>query len=230
MTLDRRAFLRLATKGRERVLEVACERLYVRWVDAPAQATPLVVAEAMGGWMEEPGEPPTHVALQTRGELLAQLDATLAGAQALRLVEPEWLADAELRREVEARVAAFRRRGGRLVTASGRARSFALAVLFTLCFAVPAAAQAQASPIPDDVLRARVEAAIEAAADLPADSVTVLVAGGVVTLTGSLLCEACGGNATPGGTGTVQQSLGAVVRAVPGVIDVRFRLTYRPPA
>ena len=40
------------------------------------------------------------------------------------------------------------------------------------------------------------------------------VESGVVTLSGSVLCDGCGGNATPGGAGTVQQSLGAVVRAL----------------
>ena len=30
-------------------------------------------------------------------------------------------------------------------------------------------------------------------------------------------CDGCGGSSTPGGAATVQQSLGAVVRAVPGV-------------
>lgn len=235
--LDRRAFLRLATKGRERVLEISCERLYLRWVDAPARATPGALADALSGWFEEAGEPPASLALQTRDELLAQLDVSLSGAQTVRLSEPEWLAHEELRREVDARLAAFRQRGGRVAPAEeGRPasppsrRAMAVVVLLAASLLAPAAARAQASPVPDDVLRARVEAVLEAAADLPADSIVVRVERGVVTLTGSLLCDACGGNATPGGTGTVQQSLGAVVRAVPGVTDVRFRLTYRPPA
>lgn len=235
--LDRRAFLRLATRGRERLLEISCERLYLRWVDAPAKATPGALAETLSGWAEHAGEPPAHFALQTRDELLAQLDVSLAGAQAVRLAEPEWLADADLRREVDARIAAFRQRGGRVAPAcdAGRVatsarRAMATVVLLAAGLFTPTPARAQAAPVPDDVLRARVEAAIDSAGDLPADSIAVQVERGVVTLTGSLLCEPCGGNATPGGTGTVQQSLGAVVRAVPGVTDVRFRLTYRPPA
>jgi len=234
--LDRRAFLRLATRGRERLLEISCERLYVRWVDAPAKPTARSLAEAMSGWTEHTGEPPAYFVLQTRDELLAQLDASLAGAHAVRLCEPEWLADADLRREVDARLAAFRQRGGRVAptvevgrVAAPARRAMMLAVLFAACLLVPAPTRAQAPPS-DDVLRARVEAAIEAAADLPGDSIGVAVERGVVTLTGSLLCDACGGNATPGGAGTVQQSLGAVVRAVPGVTAVRFRLIYRPPA
>ena len=55
-----------------------------------------------------------------------------------------------------------------------------------------------------------------------------LVAAGVVTITGSLACDDCGGLRTPGGIGTVQQSLGAVVRAVPGVEAVEFALDPGP--
>jgi len=81
----------------------------------------------------------------------------------------------------------------------------------------------------DSVLTARVQAAVRAATDLPADSISVSARGGVVTLKGSLLCGDCGGNGTPGGTSTIQQSLSAVVRAVPGVERVVFDLVYRRP-
>lgn len=107
------------------------------------------------------------------------------------------------------------------------------AAALSLGVATPAVAQSAAPPSAaradaDAALRARVEAALASAADVPADSVTVEVDGGVVSIAGSVLCEGCGGNATPGGSGTVQQSLGAVVRAVPGVERVVFRLRYRP--
>lgn len=106
---------------------------------------------------------------------------------------------------------------------------------FALAAPTAAAAQAQSPSAgapavadADATLRARVEAALATAADVPGDSVTIDVSGGVVTIAGSVLCAGCGGNATPGGSGTVQQSLGAVVRAVPGVERVVFRLRYRP--
>ena len=95
---------------------------------------------------------------------------------------------------------------------------------------VAASAQARAPQSrADSLVSARVEAAIAAAADLRADSLSVAVSGGVVTVTGSVVCADCGGTRTPGGTGTVQQSLGSVVRAVPGVEQVRFDLVYRRP-
>lgn len=90
--------------------------------------------------------------------------------------------------------------------------------------AAPAASQSRA----DTALETRVEAALASASDLPADSITVQVRDGVVTLTGSVSCADCGGGATPGGAATVQQSLGAVVRAVPGVERVVFRVRYGP--
>jgi len=49
-----------------------------------------------------------------------------------------------------------------------------------------------------------------------------------VTISGSVVCQECGGRRTPGGSGTVQQSLGAVVRAIPGVESVEFELEYEP--
>jgi osmotically-inducible protein OsmY len=102
------------------------------------------------------------------------------------------------------------------------------AALLVLAGAAASAAPAAAQSTPDADLRARVEAAIASAADVPSDSITVQVRAGVVTLAGSVACDGCGGNSTPGGSATVQQSLGAVVRAVPGVEQVEFRLRYGP--
>ena len=79
------------------------------------------------------------------------------------------------------------------------------------------------------MLRERVEAALASASDVPADALTVVVSDGVVTITGSVVCQECGGRRTPPGFGTVQQSLGAVVRAIPGVERVEFDLQYEPP-
>jgi len=60
------------------------------------------------------------------------------------------------------------------------------------------------------------------AADVPGSQLEVVVTDGVVTITGSIECEPCGGRTTPGGSGTIAQSVGAIVRAVPGVESVRF--------
>lgn len=79
----------------------------------------------------------------------------------------------------------------------------------------------------DAEIAAQVESALSSASDLPSNF-AVDVVGGQVLITGSLQCEDCGGMRTPGNTGTIQQSLGAVVRAVPGVTAVEFNLDYSP--
>ena len=104
----------------------------------------------------------------------------------------------------------------------------ALLVLATSLAVGAVAAPASAQSPADADLRARVEAAIASASDVPSDSITVQVRAGVVTLSGSVVCDGCGGTSTPSGAGTVQQSLGAVVRAVPGVERVEFLLRYEP--
>ncbi len=108
-----------------------------------------------------------------------------------------------------------------------RVYTFRLAV--AISFGAVLALGACASGVPDELLQKRVEAALASASDVPADAITVMVSDGVVTLTGSVVCQECGGRRTPGGFGTVQQSLGAVVRAIPGVESVEFELEYAPP-
>ena len=94
---------------------------------------------------------------------------------------------------------------------------------FGLCGS--AAAQSPA----DVALKTRIEAALEAASDLPVDgAIAVEVSGGTVTLTGSVACDECGGRRTTPGFASVQQTLGAVVRAIPGVERVEFELEYVP--
>ena len=112
----------------------------------------------------------------------------------------------------------------------GRASTFHLAV--AICAVAVAnlgvTASAAAQSRTDLALKARVEAALVSASDVPADSIRVEVNDGVVTLSGSVVCEECGGRRTPPGFGTVQQSLGAVVRAIPGVERLEFKLRYQP--
>lgn len=217
--MNRRAFLTLGRRGRRRVVELSCERLYMRWVDARGRARPDDHHES-----PEIGEPPTRIAAETTDDLFAELDRQLATADVLRIADEAWLQAPELRERVEVGLRAFERRGGRVERA---VRALVVALAWFVFGAAPATAQASGA---DEALRARVEAALAAASDLPADSISVQVQGGVVTLSGSVVCEDCGGSSTPGGAGTVQQTLGAVVRAIPGVETLRFSLRYRPAA
>jgi hypothetical protein len=77
----------------------------------------------------------------------------------------------------------------------------------------------------DAAVKTRVERAITSASDLP-QGISIDVNAGVVSVSGSLSCEDCGGLRTPGNIGTIQETLGAVVRAVPGVDSVQFSLAY----
>jgi osmotically-inducible protein OsmY len=80
----------------------------------------------------------------------------------------------------------------------------------------------------DEQLRKRVEAVLAAnATELP-PRIQVEAINGNVSLSGSLDCEECGGMRTPGTLDTIQQSMGAIVRAVPGVESVNFELTTGP--
>lgn len=113
--MNRRDFLRLRVRGGERVLELSCERLYVRYVDALAAERGRRVPDqgAPRPW-EEPGEPPLEVAERGAADLFAELDRRLASTDVLELIDREWLQPPDLRREIEARLVAFRARGGRI--------------------------------------------------------------------------------------------------------------------
>ncbi len=113
--MNRRDFLLARTTGSQRVLELSCERLYMRYVDAPSGAArreePGEVDADPQAW---DGEPPTEIDTPTAGELFAELDRELSNADVLRVLDRDWLAGREFRRAVEARVDTFRRRGGRI--------------------------------------------------------------------------------------------------------------------
>lgn len=114
-----------------------------------------------------------------------------------------------------------------------RIRTRCTALLLTLLFVMASCAPASETEIignaeaGDEQIRIQVEAVIARAADLP-QQITVEVRDGVVFISGSLDCEGCGGMRTPGNIGTVQQSLGAMVRAVTGVNSVAFDLNSEP--
>lgn len=111
--MNRRAFLTLKTKGRERAIELSCERLYMRWSDARSRAG----AGVGTADTHEPswtGEPPSELVTETIDDLLGELDRALAGADALRITGETWLSDPAFRAEVDSRVEAFRLRGGRV--------------------------------------------------------------------------------------------------------------------
>jgi len=111
--MNRRAFLLLKTKGRERVLELSCERLFMRWADARSRAGAAVAAEPgiHGVWE---GEPPSDLVTQSVDDILVELDRGLAEADVVRVIDREWLSDAAFRDAVERHIARFRDQGARV--------------------------------------------------------------------------------------------------------------------
>ena len=60
------------------------------------------------------GEPPAVFTARTTQQLFQNLDRDLRDVEVLRVVDSQWLACEELRREFEALLASFRARGGRV--------------------------------------------------------------------------------------------------------------------
>ncbi len=77
----------------------------------------------------------------------------------------------------------------------------------------------------DQFLQEQVEQVLAQASDLP-DGLIVEVDGSTVTIAGSVRCDDCGGMRTPGNVGTIEQSMGAMIRAVPGIEQIDFAITY----
>jgi len=117
MSMDRRDFLLLFRRGHERVLELSCERLYMRWADARSGAggAPPEPSSASRGDTQPWGEePPTEIVTMTSADLLDELKRELLDADVLRIVGREWLSDPDFRRDVETCVEVFCARGGRV--------------------------------------------------------------------------------------------------------------------
>lgn len=123
-TLNRRDFLLLRTEGRERVLELSCEQLYVRFTDATWEG----VEDAAGLPDADPwigGEPPARLDRPRPEELFAELKSDLERVDVVRVHGGEWLSPGRLRDGIHALLDEFRARGGRvrfLGSAGGEAR------------------------------------------------------------------------------------------------------------
>ena len=112
--MHRRDLLLFRTDRGKKVYELACERLYMRFLDARRSGPP--VATPGDYWL---GEPEPHLTTPSTRELFDGLRHDLAGVDVLRVVGEQWLADAELRREVDALVAGLRASGGRVEFIAG---------------------------------------------------------------------------------------------------------------
>ena len=116
VSLSRRDFLRLRVSEGRRVLELSCERLYMRYSDARSGVARRQVSNH---------DDLFGLARSSRGfeipdpqALFEELDRQLAQADELRVLEPDWLNGGAFGREVGARVEAFERRGGHVAFGS----------------------------------------------------------------------------------------------------------------
>ncbi|NIW23126.1 MAG: hypothetical protein GWN29_00365 [Gammaproteobacteria bacterium] len=110
--LSRRDFLRLRVSNGKRVLELSCERLYMRYADACSDAARRQVSnhdDFMSG-----SRPSTGFQTPTPNDLFEELECQLAEADELRVLEPDWLNGGAFGREVGTRVDSFEQRGGRV--------------------------------------------------------------------------------------------------------------------
>ena len=94
--MNRRDFLLLKTRGQERVLELSCERLYMRYTDAKSGA--LRPSGGSGDPESWEGEPPLEMVTPTTDDLLRELDEELASADVLHVLDRDWLVAGAFRR------------------------------------------------------------------------------------------------------------------------------------
>lgn len=108
--MNRRDFWLLRATPHARVFELPCERLYMQYVDARRpQAGPGTTPQD-----DLPGEPDAQHDRASLAELFDGLARELETVDVVRIVDREWLADDDLKGEVERLVTAFLRRGGRV--------------------------------------------------------------------------------------------------------------------
>ena len=111
--MNRRDFLLVRTRGKQRVLELSCERLYVQYFDAESDldSRDQVNPGELAWWS---GEPPTVIERPTSEELFRDLAEELARADVLRVRDRDWLRKGAFRDRFEALLPMFRARGGRV--------------------------------------------------------------------------------------------------------------------
>jgi hypothetical protein len=107
--MHRRDLLLFRPDPGKKVFELACERLYMRYLDSRRPRSPATTLDEY--WL---GEPEPHITSPGTRELFDGLRRDLAGVDVLRVVGQEWLADTDRRREVDALAAALRASGGRV--------------------------------------------------------------------------------------------------------------------
>ena len=111
--MNRRDFLLLRMEPRGRVVELSCERLYMRYLDTQVTSGQRDESAASAETSPWGGEPPARFAARTSQQLFEELDRELREVEVLRVHDSHWLAG-DLRRDFDNLMALFRARGGRI--------------------------------------------------------------------------------------------------------------------
>jgi hypothetical protein len=112
VTTNRRDFLLFRTPAGRRVLELSCERLYMRCLDAQS-ASAIGRSDLLDGTPDFwEGEPPRIIDEPSIDDLFHDLERDLRDVDVLRLVDTQWLASERLNRRFGDIVGGFQRRGG----------------------------------------------------------------------------------------------------------------------
>ncbi|MDR1990951.1 MAG: hypothetical protein LBQ09_12065 [Acidobacteriaceae bacterium] len=107
--MNRRDFLCLRLAHGRRVLEVSCQSLYMRLIDARA-----LRPESPVDFDPVFGEPPSLVEMPSVDDLAARLDRELRDVETLKLLESSWLDATEVSSFLTPMVSRFEARGGRV--------------------------------------------------------------------------------------------------------------------
>jgi hypothetical protein len=104
--VSRRDFLRLRPTARGRLVEISCRTLFMRCSDAGLESEPSSDYEPCIG------EPPAVIHREPVAAILGRVEQELAGAQIVRLLDPEWLSSMTGGARLRAALDAFCERGG----------------------------------------------------------------------------------------------------------------------
>lgn len=109
--MNRRDLLFLRSARKERVFDLPCEQLYMQFVDTrrPRPSTPTASQDDY-----QLGEPEASFEVGSAHDLFVNLRAALAGADVLRVVDPHWLTDPDLKAHVDELMAEVKAAGGRV--------------------------------------------------------------------------------------------------------------------
>ena len=110
--MNRRDFLLFRREREERIVELSCQRLFMRCLDAQMTGPePTEDGDAPDRWNHEP---PAILERRTAAQIFDEIAFGLSEADVLKLVDREWIRDPAINARLDALVADFTARGGRV--------------------------------------------------------------------------------------------------------------------